>query len=170
MAEAKWTAKATVRDAMNTRDTHPNSQELWLSPRVVTTPTSRYIAAFTPADAAAPFLGQLAHLVDAQTFEALLQRRRERDGSTHHLTVVAPPEMELLGGSIDLPGLCAVTLLGLGSAQSDSSVAFYVVAESPDLARWRTAHHLAAKDFHITLGFNPHDIHDVPKGRHTLAR
>jgi hypothetical protein len=61
-----------------------------------------------------------------------------------------------------------VTLLGLGKVAQGSKTSFFVVAQSADAQLIRQHFILAAKDFHITLGFNPSDIYGVNKGRSTL--
>ena len=61
-----------------------------------------------------------------------------------------------------------VTLLGLGKVVQDNKTNFFVVAQSADAQFIRQRFILSAKEFHVTLGFNPSDIYGVNKGRSTL--
>lgn len=57
--------------------------------------------------------------------------------------------------------------LGLGRAEKDGSVCYYVIVNFPSGNDIRAIFGKGEKDFHITVGFDPKDIHDVGKGEDT---
>lgn len=104
---------------------------------------------------------------------ALLKDRKDaRDGAgRYHMTVIAPHELEQLEAKRlfpqkDLAGTAlALEILGIGCSQQNGAVAYYLVVDSPDAIKLRTKLGLDNTHFHphITLGFDPKDIHGVDK-------
>lgn len=114
-----------------------------------------------------------------QTFRALvgedradhleaLKAQRDR-GHVYHLTVVGPPEMKSLPSGSSMPESVAFELKGVGRATDGKNEAWFIVCSSPELNKWRESVGLAPKDFHITLGFDAKDVHNVAKDETTLV-
>jgi len=109
---------------------------------------------------------KLHKLVGKNRFSLLLDNRMSRDGSAYHITVVDPVEFTTLKPEQveSLDGMDGHFLLkSLGSVENDNSSAYYIIVESQFAAFLRSRAELPAKDFHLTLGFDPFDIHDLPK-------
>eukprot|EP00767_Chilomastix_cuspidata_P004822 gnl/Chilomastix_cuspidata/4995.p1 GENE.gnl/Chilomastix_cuspidata/4995~~gnl/Chilomastix_cuspidata/4995.p1 ORF type:complete len:871 (-),score=307.42 gnl/Chilomastix_cuspidata/4995:2116-4614(-) len=62
-----------------------------------------------------------------------------------------------------------ISLLGVGRAGAGAQSVYFLVAPSREWNEVRARSALAAKDFHVTLGWTASDIHDVPKGVSALV-
>ena len=102
-----------------------------------------------------------------------------RDQQLFYLTILSPREYQLADTEVVEKLLAPdfnqffssqlnVSLLGLGKVEQDDKITFFVVVQSADAQLIRQRFILSAKDFHITLGFNPSDIYGVKKDRSTL--
>lgn len=109
--------------------------------------------------------------VGAERAAIMEANKAARDrGYVYHLTVVTPPEMKSLAGGLSaFPPAVNVSYDGIGSAEDKGSEAWFVVCSSPELESWRRENTLAPKDFHITLGFEPKDVHTKPKGKSSIV-
>lgn len=67
------------------------------------------------------------------------------------------------------PASASYTALGVGQARQGDNCTYFVVLRWPAADALRAALHLPPHDFHITLGFDDCDIHDVDKGASTLV-
>ena len=125
-----------------------------------------------------PYLTTLETVLgaDFQQFRAL---QAARDHQTFHLTLLSPKEYQLADKTLvekllapdfnnTFSSQLNVTLLGLGKVEQDGKKTFFVVAQSSDAQLIRQRFLLTAKDFHVTLGFDPSDIYNVKKDRTTL--
>lgn len=117
-----------------------------------------------------PVLEELSSILGDELAE-LQGNKFGRDGKdSYHMTVVAPREFRLLrkslGGRIQLPREpMAIEILGIGSATSERSRAWFAVCRSEAVAAWRSELKLPAHDLHITLAFGAGgDVHGEPKG------
>ncbi|KAG2487282.1 hypothetical protein HYH03_014123 [Edaphochlamys debaryana] len=113
--------------------------------------------------------------------------RVKRDGPSHHITLITPPEMHELRkkhgmsperafeGVVAQIGAAGGAWLPLGVGRADSrrsgDEARYLVVAWPAGREARAAVGLAAREqpFHVTLGFDLQDVHGVPKGLSTLV-
>ena len=125
-----------------------------------------------------PYLTQLQGLLKEE-FNYYRALQVARDHQLFHLTILSPREYQLADKAIvdklltpdvshSFTSQLNVTLFGLGKVTQDNSTAFFVIAQSADAQLIRQRFILPAKDFHITLGFNPNDIYGVDKGLSTL--
>ena len=88
-----------------------------------------------------------------------------------HVTLVNPYEYQKINkNQFTLGEKFNVTLKGLGRVEKDSSATYFVVASSDEGQRFRQTLLLKAKDFHITLGFNPTDIYSERKDLNSLIK
>jgi hypothetical protein len=138
----------------------------------------KYLGAFVSRAELSPYLTQLQQLL-AEKFNDYRVLQAARDHQLFHLTLLSPREYQLADKVIieqllapdfnhTLSSQINVTLLGLGKVVQDNKTTFFVVAQSADAQLIRQRFILSAKDFHITLGFNPSDVYGVNKGRSTL--
>jgi hypothetical protein len=138
----------------------------------------RYLGALVSRAELSPYLTQLQQLL-AEKFNDYRVLQAARDHQLFHLTLLSPREYQLADKVIieqllapdfnhTLSSQINVTLLGLGKVVQDNKTTFFVVAQSADAQLIRQRFILSAKDFHITLGFNPSDVYGVNKGRSTL--
>lgn len=125
-----------------------------------------------------PFLSDLYEIVDNDTiYDTLVgnqQRRDDRDGHSHHSTVISVMDYNKLSLSmgsefqkrIDIILSLEITDLifeGVGTADGAGSRTYFVVLTSPTLEEVRSSLGLPQIDFHITLGFDKKDVFGVRK-------
>ncbi len=121
-----------------------------------------------PVDAAliSDYRRKLGRRMEYKQYNQALLNREERDGKIHHITIVPPQEYKTLDadaiGSIEGKPV-ALALTGLGEVKRNDAQCCFVTVFSPHAALLRTRVGLGRQDFHVTLGFHPHDIHDHPK-------
>jgi hypothetical protein len=127
-----------------------------------------------------PFMKELYEIVaDNEKFETLIanqQKRDKKEGHSHHATVVNVMEfnqlVEKLGSSFQerLDAIFSLDISdlefkGVGKAEKNGNVAYFVVLESPTLDEVRSSLGLEPKDFHITIGFDKKDVFGVRKNK-----
>jgi hypothetical protein len=140
----------------------------------------KYLGALVTRADLLPYLKELQHILmdDFNKYRAL---QSLRDHHLFHLTILSPNEYQLADKAIveklllsnfnhSMSAQLNVTLLGLGKVEQDDKKTFFVVAQSSDAQLIRQSFILPAKDFHITLGFNPNDIYGVNKSSSTLIK
>lgn len=128
------------------------------------------LAAGPSIDAAAAWGGQLI-----ATSEASRARRMQRDGPRHHITLASKDELARLGDAsqflIEASAMCAKSVfvpLGAGMARSEGCTCQFVVLLWPAAQALRVSWNLVPTDLHITLAFQPHDVHCIRRGPATL--
>lgn len=103
--------------------------------------------------------------------------RTMRDGPTHHITLFNRKEMAILKkkikGDTIINTICRQlqddwTDVGQGYLIQGDQEAYFRVLDWPSANLLRRRYGFEEATFHITQGFNPKDIHDVPKDRSTL--
>lgn len=108
--------------------------------------------------------------------EASRRRREDRDGPRFHVTLCSKDELVLCDrGSLASSArqLCRESTfvpLGVGVARAGKASCSFVAVLWPEAQRWRSEFGLPPCDLHITLGFDPHDVHGdaVRKGPRQL--
>lgn len=118
----------------------------------------------------AVYLAQLKGLLN-EKYTSFRQNQEIRDHGQFHVTLVNPYEYQKINkNQFTLGEKFNVSLKGLGRVEKDSSATYFVVVSSDEGQRFRQTLLLKAKDFHITLGFEPNDIYSEPKGVDTLIK
>ncbi len=145
----------------------PGDQLLQLAIRTLTSEEGLpYLAIPIEAALVTGYRKKLGALIGHEKFTRALKNREVRDGLMHHLTIVPPLEYETLnkeqiakfeGKTVQL------ALTGLGCIPGKDASCYFVTAVCPHAALLRTKASLGEHDFHITLGFDPVDIHGQPK-------
>ena len=138
----------------------------------------KYLGALVSRAELLPYLTKLKQLI-SEDFNQYRALQVARDQQLFHLTILTPKEYQFADKTIveklltsnvnqSLSNQLNVTLFGLGKVERDDKVSFFVVAQSADAHLIRQRFILPAKDFHITLAFNPSNIDNVKKDRSTL--
>ena len=132
-----------------------------------------YVALAVDAASLAPLAAELQAIL-GEGYAELRGNRDARDSAGHyHLTALEPREFRTIvkqkraaGSRLELPsGELPIEILGIGTAVSETSQAWFAVCHSEAVAAWRSTLELPAKDLHITLAFGAGgDVHGAPKG------
>ena len=120
-----------------------------------------------------------------QINEVLFNNKNTRDKGKWHFTIISPKEAQEIRSKIGDSKFNEILkeydveitprILGLGKQVKSGSEAYYFVIDPgsmPDELRKRLSSEagieLKKQDYHITLGFNPKDVFDVPKDASTI--
>lgn len=138
--------------------------------------TWRYVGIDVPADVIAPYRKKLSTILGEEEFSRLETQKSSRDGDTWHITVVIykeyrtltreEKELLLIGENIEYKITGIGKAVGTGKVTGEETVAYFATVEIPALEGVRESLGLDAiehRDFHITLGFAPEDLHNVDK-------
>ncbi len=132
-----------------------------------------YLGLVVYSDSLVTFLEHMKDLL-GDNFDKYIQNQKKRDMGSYHITVINTTEYNsllskygpdkvtdrlesILDKEIDF------TLLGLGKAQKDPNMEYFVVVKSEMLDEVRRIFGLNNKDFVVTLGFYPREVHGVRK-------
>lgn len=135
----------------------------------------RYIGGEVKKSQVARYLHQLKTILGNE-FEHFRGGQKQRDHSKFHITLVNPFEFKALTSQQketllnEHNSIFSFKLLGLGKVTKNEASAYFVVAESERAQTLRVKYNLPVKDFHVTLGFSPNDVHGVRKDRSTLIK
>jgi len=139
---------------------------------------NEYIGAIVNRADLASYLTTLSELL-GDNFAPYRALQAARDHQQFHMTLISPPEYQLadkvlidnlLASTLNNHASINVTLLGLGKVAQENKETFFVVAQSNDAQLIRQQFLLPAKNFHVTLAFNPSDIYGVIKDSSTLIK
>ena len=110
-----------------------------------------------------------------EDYEKYINPQIARDGGKYHITVINVMEynelirshgvdkfVSSLDSVFDYP-IDDIKFMGLGKAEKSVNKSFFAVIKSEKLDHVRKKYNLDEKDFHITLGFYPRDVHGVRK-------
>lgn len=117
-------------------------------------------------------LTEMELLVGAPRYCLLRSNKEARDGAEFHVTIIDPVEMKSVVSdqlSFVVQGEIELALVGLARLASDRREAWYVIVEAESAQELRRLVGLGQKDLHVTLGFDPEDIHDQAKDSSTLV-
>jgi len=130
----------------------------------------KYVGGLVRAEDLIPYLAQMKKLIPAD-FDDYRHNQASRDHSQFHMTLINPYEYKAIDqNKIKLGETLTITLKGLGHVAKDNKEAYFVVVQSSMAQSHRQHLELAAKDFHITLGFKPEDVFGVSKGVERLIK
>jgi hypothetical protein len=136
---------------------------------------NNYLGLEIPVGLIQPFLNEMKDILGEEDYNTFTENQIKRDGGHHHITVINVADHNRLSKQMGIDRFVNsldpifkypiddVRLLGVGRAQKNENVAFYVVCNSEKLDAIRTRFELGNQDFHITLGFNFKDVFGVPK-------
>lgn len=136
---------------------------------------NNYLAIDIPVAIIQTFLNELKEYLGEDKYETYTQNQQNRDHGDHHITVVNVMEYNKLSKEMGMDKLVNslnnvfsyevddVKFMGLGTAQRNENITFFVVCNSAKLDALRDAYGLPNQDFHVTLGFNHKDVFGVRK-------
>ena len=110
---------------------------------------------------------------DIKDSNIFINNQRQRDKNNFHITVINVMDFNKLKKEKSFSMYLLVNtlnefnnfnVLGIGMAQKNDNIAYYVILENDDLNHIRQSLGLKKIDFHITLGFNYKDVHGISKG------
>ena len=96
--------------------------------------------------------------------EAFIAAVKARDGDSRHLTIVSPLEVDKYTNFDSFVKQYKLYFLGLGKAGNS----IFQIVGSPELQLARYKNSLPWYNFHVTLGFDKTDSHNVDKGPRSL--
>jgi len=118
--------------------------------------------------------------VGSEQFDVLTNNQKNRDGNSYHMTLINVMEynssikkfgiglfVEKLNGSFSL-NIDDLEMLGLGSAEKNGNISYFIVIKSTLLNEIRNSFGLGERDLHITIGFDKKDVFGVRKNEDTL--
>lgn len=108
----------------------------------------------------------LSYLVELSGISSrALHNQQIRDDNRYHITVITPSEMKninfdksILDSSVNF------YVLGIGK----SNGCYYLIVNCPAADVVRKSYKLPPSDFHVTIGFDSHDVHDINKDINTI--
>jgi hypothetical protein len=142
-----------------------------------------YIGATISSYDLEPYLRQMIAALGTEKFVKYRANQAARDNHSFHVTLINPFELKQLTKPVTLGKTISFTLLGLGKAEGkpieqmgrNAQISekiphnsYFVVVKSNEGQFFRSQFGLSAKDFHITLGFNPSDVFGVDKSEKAL--
>lgn len=96
--------------------------------------------------------------------QASLSKQQKRDNGHYHMTIMSSAEFSKFKHNqtlIDAP--INISFLGYGMLEADNTKTHFLVCFSNDAQKLRQNAGLPLKDFHVTVGFDPKDLHRVNK-------
>jgi len=139
-----------------------------------------YLGALVSRAELSSYLSQLKTILN-DDFQRFRANQAARDHQSFHMTILSPKEYQLADKALieqllspnvnsSFSSQLKITLLGLGKVAQNSKKTYFVVTQSSDAQLIRQRFLLKAKDFHVTLGFDPSDIYGVKKDHSTLIK
>lgn len=130
-----------------------------------------YLGVHIPETFILPCLNAMKTFLSGEDFEAYRHNQNFRDDGGFHMTIIEPREYQNKRASlvdhIDETSVW-LRLVGLGRQTRGSNTTFFCVLNCDGAEQLRNKVGLGNRDMHVTLGFRPDDLHDVPKGESTL--
>jgi len=123
------------------------------------------------------YLEQMKRFLGEEKFQLFRTNQVARDQHGFHVTLINPFEYQVLTQKVNFGQSIRLTLEGLGKVDTNdvdepqkNAQSYFVITSSSDGQYFRQQYLLKPKDFHITLGFNPHDIYNLSKGIERLVK
>ena len=136
---------------------------------------NNYLGLDIPKHVVEPFLNELKDILGEEDYNEFTEQQIKRDGGHYHITVINVADYNRLCKHMGVDKFVNsldpifkypiddLKLLGIGRAQRNENVAFFIVCNSEKLDAVRTRYELNKQDFHITLGFLHRDVFGVRK-------
>jgi predicted kinase len=117
-----------------------------------------------------PFRGTKSLIFDSLQSISQEQVWNPLDKLSRHITILSPAESKSLGNSMQVSDAGEIKVYDLGLGSSKCSRVYYQVMGIPVLQMARGQLGLTWADFHVTLGHDGTDLHEIPKGPATLSK
>lgn len=138
------------------------------SQKLISSSGSPYLGSYVQPFVIAPYQKALIDKIGRERSIRLFFNRRKRDGILHHVTIIAPSELRYPEWRPEIGKILDFQIVGMGRAFEGQFEAAFVVLSSLEASRLRKHYNLPPRDFHITVGFDPKDIHHKHKDRSSL--
>jgi len=138
---------------------------------------NNYLGLDIPFEIVEPYLNELKNHLTSEEFLIYTKNQQLRDGGHNHITVINVMDFNKLAKEMGFDKFVNslepifhyeiddLEMIGVGQATKETNTAYFIVCESEKLDAIRTRFGLPKHDFHITIGFNPKDVHGVPKNK-----
>ena len=133
-----------------------------------------YLGIYIDYDKISWFINQLKGILGDE-YEEYEKYKKNRDGNKYHITVIPVFEFNKILKSFSMKDFSKsiekideyefddIRFKGIGKAEKNGNIAYYIVVESEKLDLLRDIYGLEEKDFHITLGFKWKDVFGIRK-------
>lgn len=134
-----------------------------------------YLGLEIPTDIVEAYLNKLKEILSEDDYNTFTQNQQTRDSGHHHITVINVMDYNRLSKEIGMDKFINslepifhyeiddIEMPGIGTATKEPNSTYFIVCNSDKLDAIRTRFGLPKQDFHITIGFNPKDVHGVRK-------
>jgi hypothetical protein len=134
---------------------------------------NNYIGVNIQFDTVLPYLYKLKRIL-GDGYDEYIKYKSNRDHGKHHITVINVAEYNKLSHentdkfinsleNVFDTEITDIKFIGIGKAQKNENITYYVVVRSNILNEVRKVYDLGEIDFHITLGFKFKDVFGVRK-------
>ena len=135
---------------------------------------SNYLGINIPEAIVEPFLEKFKNTIGDE-YQKFIKNQKDRDKGKYHITVISVRDYGKLSKEMGISSFINslelilkypiddLEMLGVGSASKNDNLAYFIVCNSEKLDAIRTRFNLPKQDFHITIGFDPKDVSNVPK-------
>jgi len=136
---------------------------------------NNYLGLEIPVSVIQPYLNELKDILGEDDYATFTDNQIKRDGGHYHITVINVMDYNRLSKSMGVDKFVNsldpifkypiddLRMMGVGRAQKNENVSFFVVCLSEKLDAVRGRFELGKQDFHVTLGFKWKDVFGVPK-------
>jgi hypothetical protein len=136
---------------------------------------SNYLGINIPKGVIDPFLDELLEIIGEDDYEVFTKNQQNRDHDSYHITVINVMEYNSLTKKMGMDKFVNsldnilkyeiddLKMLGVGTAQKNENITFFVVCESEKLKAIRDRYELPNQYFHTTLGFKFKDVFGIRK-------
>jgi hypothetical protein len=136
---------------------------------------NNYLGVDVPLTIVQPYLNELKDILGEENYSKYTEQQINRDKGSFHITVINVSTYNKLSNQMGIDKFVSsldpifkypiddLKLMGIGRAQKNENISFFIVCKSDKLDAIRTRYDLSEQDFHITLGFLYKDVQGVPK-------
>ncbi len=122
-----------------------------------------------------PYIDALSEILSKEDFKLFTDNQKIRDNNKYHITLFNvielnqicsdPKKLKYLVDYVINLNIPNINLKGIGEASRGLNKCYFIIIESDLLDKIRRDFGFEKKDLHITIGFNPKDVHGVDKSK-----
>jgi hypothetical protein len=138
---------------------------------------NNYLGIDLPITIIQPYLNQLKDILGEKDYNKFTEQQIRRDNGHYHITIINTIDYNRLSKEIGMDKFINsldlifkypiddIKMMGIGTAQRNDNISYFIVCESDKLDAVRTRYSLPKHDFHVTLGFFSKDVFGVRKDK-----